>query len=90
VYLHGHSAGGTNPSLVEAMYLELPIFAYAVPYNLETTEHKAAYFHTADELLKLVKAMDDKSLKEYALNMYKIAQRRYLWKDIALEYEKLF
>ena len=41
VYLHGHSAGGTNPSLVEAMYLGLAIFAYDVSYNIETTEHQA-------------------------------------------------
>ena len=33
LYVHGHSAGGTNPSLVEAMYLGLPVFAFASGYN---------------------------------------------------------
>ncbi len=42
--MHGHSAGGTNPSLVEAMYLGLPVFAYGVQYNKETTHNKANYF----------------------------------------------
>ena len=37
LYIHGHSVGGTNPSLVEAMNLHLPIIAYDVLYNKETT-----------------------------------------------------
>lgn len=43
-YIHGHSAGGTNPSLVEAMFFNKPILAYDVIYNRETTENKADYF----------------------------------------------
>jgi putative lipase involved disintegration of autophagic bodies len=38
LYIHGHSAGGTNPSLVEAIYLGLPILAFGVEYNKETTK----------------------------------------------------
>ena len=37
VYIHGHSAGGTNPSLVEAMNLSLPILAFDCVYNRATT-----------------------------------------------------
>ena len=44
VYIHGHSAGGTNPSLVEAMYLGRPVIAFDVSYNCVTTENKALYF----------------------------------------------
>ena len=44
LYIHGHSAGGTNPSLVEAMYLGLPVFAFSSGYNEYTTENKALYF----------------------------------------------
>jgi len=33
IYLHGHSAGGTNPSLVEAMFFAKPIFAFDCVYN---------------------------------------------------------
>jgi len=51
LYVHGHSAGGTNPSLVEAMYLGLPIIAYGVSYNRVTTEHKAIYFKTLEDLI---------------------------------------
>ena len=90
VYLHGHSAGGTNPSLVEAMYLGLAIFAYDVSYNIETTEHRASYFHSAEDLVKLVNNMSEETLNDNAKKMYEIATRRYVWKDIAREYAKLF
>ncbi len=33
MYVHGHSAGGTNPSLVEAMFFGCPILCYDVVYN---------------------------------------------------------
>ena len=53
-YIHGHSAGGTNPSLVEAMFFGKPILAYDVIYNRETTENKAHYFKTSEELVELL------------------------------------
>lgn len=90
VYLHGHSAGGTNPSLVEAMYLTLPIVAYDVAYNRETTENRANYFSSVKDLKNLVESMSEEALALNAKHMYEIAARRYVWKKIAQEYAKLF
>ncbi len=53
-YIHGHSAGGTNPSLVEAMYCKCNIVAYDVVYNRETTENKAQYFNDTYELTNII------------------------------------
>jgi len=53
-YIHGHSAGGTNPSLVEAMFFARPVIAYDVVYNRETTENEAIYFDNADSLLEIL------------------------------------
>ena len=47
VYIHGHSAGGTNPALVEAMFLGLPIIAFSNGFNEYTTENKAIYFNNS-------------------------------------------
>lgn len=88
-YVHGHSAGGTNPSLVEAMYFNRPVFAFDVVYNRETTENKAHYFTDVEQLAYLSRS--DESL--YAENenaMGEIARRRYSWKRIAKQYELLF
>lgn len=92
LYIHGHSVGGTNPSLVEAMSLQLPIIAYDVIYNRETTENKARYFKSYEDLIKEVKYFNANSeiRKVLAGNMKEIADRRYTWKIISNKYESLF
>ncbi len=86
LYIHGHSAGGTNPSLVEAMYLGLPVAAYGVTYNKATTEHKAIYFKSREELIQLVKTTSVASLRQVGERMQEISMRRYTWKMIASKY----
>ncbi len=90
VYLHGHSAGGTNPSLVEAMFLGLPIFAYNVNYNKETTGHAAHYFSDSEELFGLLSYTTQKELNTIGSKMLHIAQERYQWQIIAKQYALLF
>lgn len=89
VYIHGHSAGGTNPSLVEAMYLGLPVIAYGVSYNKTTTENKALYFYNAAELKKLIESVKVQQLQELGLRMKEVADRRYTWSFIAQKYKRL-
>lgn len=50
VYIHGHSVGGTNPSLLEAMACGNSIIAHDNPYNREVAGDEALYFRTADDL----------------------------------------
>lgn len=90
IYIHGHSAGGTNPSLVEAMYLELPIFALGVKYNRETTEHQAMYFENKIELKNLLLSTNKQALTKNRITMKKIADRRYTWVEISKKYRDLF
>lgn len=84
-YVHGHSAGGTNPSLVEAMFFGKPILAYDVVYNRETTHNQACYFSSAEELARLLSAsnLDGSPLR-------KIAEENYTWQHIAKQYEQLY
>lgn len=56
-YLHGHSVGGTNPSLVEMIYYDSPIFCLDVAYNRATAGRAALYFDNAAELGKLLSGM---------------------------------
>lgn len=85
LYIHGHSAGGTNPSLVEAMHFGMPIIACDVVYNRETTENKAYYFGTAEELISFISRCDLQGEQ-----MKEIANRRYTWKHISEQYCKLY
>lgn len=84
-YIHGHSAGGTNPSLVEAMFMGKPVLAYDVVYNRETTHHKAYYWKNCNELQQLVtqKDLSSKDIK-------RVAQEFYTWEKITKEYEELY
>ncbi|MET0694070.1 MAG: DUF1972 domain-containing protein [Propionibacteriaceae bacterium] len=49
-YVHGHTVGGTNPSLVEALGAGNPVIAHDNPYNRWVAQDAALYFHTADDL----------------------------------------
>ena len=81
-YIHGHSAGGTNPSLVEAMFFGVPILAYDVIYNRETTQKKACYFQNEKDLLELTQK-NNTILQQNAKDMLEIANRNYKWETIA-------
>lgn len=89
IYVHGHSAGGTNPSLVEAMYLGLPILSFDVIYNRVTTEHKAIYFKNTNDLSGLLENLNPVQLFKNALVMKSIADRRYCWDIISHKYSQL-
>ncbi len=90
LYIHGHSAGGTNPSLVEAMYLGLPIFAFASGYNEYTTENKAIYFKDAYQLAALIKDYHLLNLQALGKEMKQIAEISYRWNNIANKYKEVF
>ena len=90
LYVHGHSAGGTNPSLCEAMYLGLPILAFSNGYNENTTNNQARYFKDADELCQIVKSITKEELDDMRPLMKQFADEHYRWEGVAKEYEKLF
>ncbi|MEO1434731.1 MAG: hypothetical protein AAFV80_04295, partial [Bacteroidota bacterium] len=88
-YVHGHSAGGTNPSLVEAMFLGLPIVAFDCSFNRVTTENRAIFFHDLEELDMILNNLDNLPLDRIGANMKTIADQRYTWNVIARKYFQL-
>lgn len=90
VYIHGHSAGGTNPSLCEAMFLGLPILAFSNGYNENTTFHKAIYFKNADNLCDIIKSISQEELEKMRPVMKSLAEKNYRWDYISSKYEELF
>ena len=49
-YVHGHTVGGTNPSLVEALGAGNPVLAHDNPYNRWVAQDAALWFSTADDV----------------------------------------
>ncbi|MGM9842113.1 MAG: DUF1972 domain-containing protein, partial [Candidatus Limisoma sp.] len=89
LYVHGHSAGGTNPSLVEAMFFGIPILAFDVVYNRETTDGKAWYFAGTESLVaELSRASDERAAM--GAQMLSLARERYTWHSIVKQYEALY
>ena len=89
LYIHGHSAGGTNPSLVEAMNLALPILAYDCVYNRETTQDQCLYWKDSNDIIDIFSNKKD-SFESISKNMIEIGSKEYSWKKIAEEYNTLW
>ncbi len=53
-YLHGHSVGGTNPSLVEMLFYDTRVLCFDCPYNRLTAEGAAEYFDGVAGLVDLL------------------------------------
>ncbi|UTH46295.1 DUF1972 domain-containing protein [Loktanella salsilacus] len=86
-YVHGHSAGGTNPALVEMMHFGIPVYAFDCIFNRYTTEERAQYFGDAEALTRLITEempQQDKTFNGSA--MREIARRRYTWDKISGHY----
>jgi glycosyltransferase involved in cell wall biosynthesis len=88
-YIHGHSVGGTNPSLVEIMHFGKNIFAFDCTYNRFTTEDYAHFFRDKAQLLALLKS-DIKPNSVNAEMVKQIAKKRYTWDVITKQYELLY
>ncbi len=56
IYLHGHSVGGTNPSLVEMLFYDSHILCFDAIFNRQTAEEAANYFHDSKSLAFLIEA----------------------------------
>jgi glycosyltransferase involved in cell wall biosynthesis len=83
-YVHGHSAGGTNPSLVEMMHFNKSIIAFDCDYNRATTENKCEYFSDVIDLMTLCDRVEDTGEL-----MLEIAKRRYTWRIVKNQYFNL-
>lgn len=89
LYLHGHSAGGTNPSLVEMMHFGIPVLAYDCVFNRYTTEDKALFFRSPEELRQLATDLDVARGEQVGQDMVAIAKARYTWAEVGQSYFKL-
>ncbi|RYG39215.1 MAG: DUF1972 domain-containing protein [Burkholderiales bacterium] len=85
-YVHGHSAGGTNPSLVEMMHFGKTTAAFDCVFNRETTDNQALFFANAEELRAIMArsmTQDDASCGEAMLHL---ARERYTWARVGEAY----
>lgn len=99
-YVHGHSVGGTNPSLLRAMGVGAPVLAFDCPFNREVTADRALFWSTAEDLTAifdeiaggedhLVASDIDEQLAANAAAGVQRIREFYQWDAVAAEYEAL-
>jgi len=89
LYFHGHSTGGTNPSLLEAMASEALIAAHDNAFNRQVLGDDALYFSNQEDITDLIEREPAPgpvgAIKQR--NRQKI-QEQYNWPDIIARYER--
>ena len=89
VYIHGHSAGGTNPSLVEAIYCGLRIVAWDNRFNRSTTEEKAFFFSDRESLKKQLTDSFHQTEDQNGDPIEEERKNDFSWKKIASDLKML-
>jgi len=92
-YVHGHSVGGTNPSLLRAMGAGAAVLAYEVEFNREVTADQAFFWTDADELTAYFNKIHTGALNEELQQLREKSQKRiqehYQWDQVTDQYEAL-
>lgn len=92
-YIHGHSVGGTNPSLLRAMGAGAPVLAYDCEFNREVTADRALFWSDADSLAVILDEVAEGELDEELTEMSAAGRERiaehYQWDSVTDDYEAL-
>ncbi|MGC5248687.1 glycosyltransferase [Gordonia sp. DT219] len=89
VYFHGHSVGGTNPALVQAMACGSAIIARDTPYNREVLEDGALYTEPTPEGIAntILQVMRNDTLRtELSTKSLRRQKNEYTWNSVCADY----
>lgn len=89
-YLHGHSVGGTNPSLLRAAGAGAPVIAFDTVFNREVVGDDGWYFHDSRSVSQqVVRAEEHPQEAQEMGRRLQSASTRYNWDSVADSYETL-
>ena len=90
-YLHGHSAGGTNPSLLEAMASRCRILAHDNYFNRSILENNASFYAGTEDLVELLNLpWSEEQFRDQITNNLQAIKMKHNWDSITNEYESAF
>lgn len=90
-YFHGHSVGGTNPSLLEAMASKALIVAHDNVFNKAILKENALFFSECHDIANIINSLDEfKNVQNFKRENYQLIKNEYSWEKIATMYEQLF
>lgn len=92
-YFHGHSVGGTNPSLLEAMASGCFILANNNIFNKAVLKENSIYYSSAEEVAEVLNRIDflaEKYKVTYVNNNLCEIRQEYSWEKLVDEHESYF
>jgi rhamnosyltransferase len=92
-YVHGHSVGGTNPSLLESMGCGSVVIAFDVPFNREVLRENSFFFKNEMELKNVIEKIEKfrkTKITKIGKRNKEIIKKYYSWKKISEEYYRFF
>lgn len=90
LYIHGHSVGGTNPSLLEALILTNLNILYNVNFNKDIGGDACLYFDKKSNLIKILNNTEKYDSKKLGKECKDIIKNNFTWDIIVEKYKKLF
>lgn len=90
LYFHGHTVGGTNPSLLEAMASNALILAHDNEFNRGVLEENAHYFSSVEEVKNLVQTIEKNDNLQLIQNNLNAIRNKFNWEKINGEYLQFF
>ena len=89
-YIHGHSVGGTNPSLLEALSLTKLNILYEVNFNKDIGNNSCLYFKLDGSLTKILNNINSYDREKLSLEAKGIINNNFTWDIIVSKYKKIF
>ena len=90
LYFHGHTVGGTNPSLLEAMASDALICAHDNIFNATILGEDTFYFKDIKDIAMILRRVKKTEEKKKIANNRKKISHIYSWKRVVEQYELLF
>jgi glycosyltransferase involved in cell wall biosynthesis len=90
-YVHGHSVGGTNPSLLQALGTGAPVVAFDTPFNLEVLADPSRLYGPSpgaltERVAEVVDLPDRR--QELVAAGRRIVAERYTWEGVCASYQR--
>src|SRR5450432_228877 len=89
LYFHGHSVGGTNPSLLEAMAAKAPIAIHNDIFNNAIIKGNGLHFKSLTDVFNLINA-NHFTNETHIRNNYAMIVNEFTWEKIVNQYEYFF
>jgi glycosyltransferase involved in cell wall biosynthesis len=92
-YFHGHSVGGTNPSLLEAMAAGCFILAHDNIFNRAVLRENATYYGSAEEVSDLLDHIEENEVvhrQQFVDGNLEVIRKEYSWNHLVDQHEAYF